>query len=171
MDLQNTAASIPVKHEPVGNPQIILTSVRLMTTRVPRWVRQNSTDLFVLQHKSMLKLNLNEMFQFVKWLPHQWSCDTRSYLQRLGICQLCISTFGLLVNLGKFVIRVKLPSGTSKTTLIPTWWARRPALKGPIKILGPYKDDIGRSQTYLMLFYRLKCYLAQKDYCHSASRN
>ena len=34
----------------------------------------------------------------------------------------------------------------------------------------PYKDGIGRSQTYLMLFYRLKCYLAQKDYCNSTSR-
>ena len=35
-----------------------------------------------------------------------------------------------------------------------------------------YKDGIGRSQTDLMLFYRLKCLnLAQeKDYCHSTSR-
>ena len=170
MDLQNTAASIPAKHEPVGNPQIILTSVRLMTTCVPRWVRQNSIHFFVLQHKSTIKLNLNEIFQFVKWIPHQRSCDTRvetipSEVENLVIGYLNIWAFGQICCQSQTAILDKQDNSHSHMVGSST------GPKRPIKILGPYKDDIGRSQTYLMLFYRLKCYLARKDYCHSTSRN
>ena len=107
----------------------------------------------MLTPQSVKCAEINEdTFQFVlQQLPQHCSCYIIAYLKKLGFAN-CAFQHLVFWSIAHFVVRLARQH--------PDHPHVASSLGAPLN--GRYKDGIGRSQTYLMLLYRLDSYLAQK---------